>query len=616
MLGVVRGSAVNQDGASNGLTAPSGVAQERVIARALAVAGVSGSEVDVVEGHGTGTRLGDPIEVQALLGVYGVGGGRVLLGSVKSNIGHTQAASGVAGVMKMVMAMREGVVPASLHVDAPSSEVDWSSGAVELVTEVRGWPVVDRVRRAGVSSFGVSGTNAHVIVEQAPVEVESLPVVDRVVPLVLSARSDDALRVLAGGVAGVLAGADPAGVGLGLVGGRAVWPRRAVVVGDRAGAAGGLVGLGGANVVTGVAGAGGGVVFVFPGQGSQWVGMGVRLLASSEVFAARMAECDRLLSELVDWSLFDVLGGAGLDRVDVVQPASFAVMVSLAALWESYGVRPDAVVGHSQGEIAAACVAGVLSLADAVRVVVLRSRVIAEELAGGGGMVSVAVPVGEAGRWGLEVAAVNGPASVVLAGSLEQVDRVVELAGLEGVRARRVAVDYASHSSQVETVRERLIAELEGLRPGRARVPFYSTVDNRWLEVSLDGEYWFRNLRQSVRFHEAVVALAGAGFGRFVEVSAHPVLAMAMQEALDEAVVVGTLRRDDGDLDRFWLNAAELWVSGAAVDWSVAYPAGTVACRDLPTYPFQHQRYWLEPTRTADLTATGLTPTEHPLLSA
>ncbi|KND37996.1 type I polyketide synthase, partial [Streptomyces acidiscabies] len=415
VLAVVRGSAINQDGASNGLTAPNGPSQQRVIRQALASAGLTAAEVDVVEAHGTGTRLGDPIEAQALLATYGQGrpeGRPLWLGSLKSNIGHTQGAAGVGGVIKMVLAMQHGQLPRTLHVGEPTPEVDWSAGAVELLTEQRSWPVVDRPWRAGVSSFGVSGTNAHVILEQAP-EVEPVSDVDVVapvvspvvVPWVLSARSELALReqarrLLAHVEAGP--GLDPVDVGAALVSTRASLEHRAVVLGTGrdeliAGLAGLAAGEPGAGVVAGQGVAGGrGVVFVFPGQGSQWVGMARGLLAVSPVFAERMGECARALVPFVEWDLLEVLGDEGaLARVDVVQPVLWAVMVSLARVWQSLGVTPAAVVGHSQGEIAAACVAGGLSLADAARVSAVRSRMIARSLAGRGGMVSVGLPLAE-----------------------------------------------------------------------------------------------------------------------------------------------------------------------------------------------------------------------------
>ncbi|WP_411082297.1 type I polyketide synthase [Streptomyces sp. cmx-18-6] len=653
VLAVVRGSAVNQDGASNGLTAPNGPSQERVIRQALANARLSAADVDTVEAHGTGTTLGDPIEAQALLATYGQERSAehpVWLGSLKSNIGHTQAAAGVAGVIKTVLAIRHGVLPRTLHVDEPSSKVDWSAGAVELLKESRLWPEVDRPRRAGVSSFGVSGTNAHVILEQAPTATDIAEDVPDTppgafVPWPLSGASARALQAQAGRLADHLAGRPGLGlaeVGRSLAVGRAGLEHRAVVVAaGRGGALAGVSALAqsdagvvgaasGGSVVSGVADVSGRSVFVFPGQGSQWVGMGRELLDSSSVFAGALAEVSAVLGGVSGWSVLDVVrgveGAASLDRVDVVQPVSFAVMVALARVWESFGVRPDAVVGHSQGEIAAAHVAGVLSLEDAARVVVLRSRAIAGGLAGRGGMVSVGLPEGQVRERlgeGVELAAVNGPSSVVVAGDPAALDRLVAVYEEEGVRVRRIPVDYASHTSHVELIQNELADVLAGLKPQTATTPMYSSVDGRWVEgAELDGGYWFRNLRQTVRFAEATAALVAEGFRAFVEVSSHPVLAHSVQETLDErpeipSVVTGTLRREDGGLDRLLLSVAELYVRGLPVDWTTSFGEPLPRRVELPTYAFQHEHYWLAGGRgSGDLGAVGLRAADHPLLGA
>ncbi|MDI5965473.1 type I polyketide synthase [Streptantibioticus silvisoli] len=681
VLAVVRGSAVNQDGASNGLTAPNGPSQERVIRQALVNSRVEASDVDVVEAHGTGTVLGDPIEAQALLATYGQGraAGRPLwLGSVKSNIGHTQAASGVAGVIKMVMAMRRGVLPATLHVDAPSPHVNWASGAVELLTEAREWPQVEgRPRRAGVSSFGVSGTNAHVIVEAPSVEVADRAPSDDLAPSEDLAPSDvlaasDVLApaaaaavagavvvpwVLSGGSAGALAGQAERLLGLlegvseaavvpgvvdvawSLVSSRAVLEHRAVVLGsDVEVLRGGLErlasGADAPGVVRRVGEVGsGGAVFVFPGQGSQWVGMARELLDASPVFRERIEECERALSAFVDWSLLEVLraegdeGVAWFDRVDVVQPVLWAVMVSLAGLWRSVGVVPSAVVGHSQGEIAAAVVAGGLSVEDGARVVALRSRAIGEVLSGLGGMVSVAQPralVEELiGGWGagISVAAVNGPSSTVVSGDAAALDELLELCGERGVRARRVPVDYASHSVHVERIRERLLGELT-VSPRQSGVPYYSGVTGGLMDtVGLDAEYWYRNLRETVEFEGATRSLLEAGRSLFVEVSAHPVLTVGVEETVAEAgaaaAVLGTLRRDEGGTQR-WLTAlAHGYVHGLPVDWrAVLEPFGGRRV-DLPTYAFQHQHFWPETSQLpTNVASAGLTAVGHPLIGA
>ncbi|WP_410586252.1 type I polyketide synthase [Amycolatopsis sp. lyj-23] len=613
VLAVVRGSAINQDGASNGLTAPNGPAQQRVIRQALANAHLASTEIDVVEAHGTGTPLGDPIEVQALQATYGRDrdSGRPLwLGSIKSNIGHSQSAAGVASVIKMVMALREGVLPRTLYAEDPSPHIDWSDGTVVPLTEPVDWATDGRPRRCAVSSFGVSGTNAHTVLEQAPAPAEQPagagPAADRPVPWVLSARSPAALRGQAEKLL-PLAGHDPAAVGRSLLASRARLEHRAVVIGAGSELAEHLNaysrGVRG-GVVEGEADVDGKVVFVFPGQGSQWAGMGARLLDASPVFAERMAECAAALAPFVDFPLLDVLrSGADLDRVEVIQPASFAVMVSLAALWQSRGVRPAAVLGHSQGEIAASVVAGALSLADGCRVVALRSQAIARRLAGRGAMMSVPLPAAEVteriARFGgaVSVAALNGPRSVVVSGTPDAVDELFAELTAGNVRARRIDVDYASHSAQVEELHEELLEALAGLAPRTPEVPFFSTLTGDWLgEQPLDAEYWYRNLRQTVGFEPAVRALLAQGHQAFIEASAHPVLTFGVQETVDDAgeraVVVGTLRRDNDSWTRVLTSFAEAFVRGVPVDLAAEFAGGT-ATVDLPTYAFQHEHYWL-----------------------
>ncbi|HEX3783107.1 MAG TPA: SDR family NAD(P)-dependent oxidoreductase, partial [Pseudonocardiaceae bacterium] len=638
ILAVVRGSAVNQDGASNGLTAPNGPSQQRVIRQALANAGLAPSDVDAVEGHGTGTTLGDPIEAQALLATYGQDRNRPLwLGSIKSNLGHTQAAAGVAGIIKMIMSMRNATLPRTLHLDTPSSHVDWASGAVELLSEPVDWSENGHPRRAGVSSFGISGTNAHVILEQPPVVVESVPVeVVRPAALawVVSGKTEEALRDQTVRLASHAADRDALDVGFSLVSTRSAFDHRAVAIGATSEEL--LAGIGSAEpvsgVVSGVADVDGRLVFVFPGQGAQWVGMGARLIDESPVFAERMAECAVALAPFVDFSVIDVIRQAAdapsLDRVDVVQPVSFAVMVSLAALWRSVGVKPDAVLGHSQGEIAAACVSGALSLPDAARVVALRSRAIAAGLAGRGAMASIPLPeVDVRGRVegveGVSVAAVNGPRSVVIAGEPDAVQAIVDDYTGRDVRARMIAVDYASHSAHVESLYEELLDVLAGIEPGAPVIPMLSTLTGEWVQAGeLDAEYWFANLRNRVGFHSAVTRLLDERYRAFVEVSPHPVLTIGVQETIDDtdltAVVTGTLRRDEDGLDRVLTSLAEVFVRGVTVDWKALY-AGTGARRvDLPTYAFQHEAFWpdMALTQVGDVAAIGLTPAGHPMLGA
>ncbi|MFI1018414.1 type I polyketide synthase [Streptomyces sp. NPDC020965] len=645
ILAVIRSSAVNQDGASNGLTAPNGPSQQRVIRQALSTAGLSTSDVDAVEAHGTGTNLGDPIEAQALLATYGQGRPESLplrLGSLKSNIGHTQAAAGVAGVIKMVLALQHGVLPATLHVDEPTPHVDWASGAVELLTEATPWPETGRPRRAAVSSFGISGTNAHVILEQAPddggTEVSTTDD-DSLVPWVLSGRGADGVRAQAARLRAWLLerpGAHPADIGSSLLTSRSLFEDRLVVLGSQREA-----------LLDGLAAAAEGapwpglvqasadvsltrVTFVFPGQGSQWVGMGRELYASSPVFRGRLDECARALDPLVEWSLIDVVrgesGAPGLERVDVVQPVLWAVMVSLAAVWESWGVTPAAVVGHSQGEIAAACVAGALSVEDAARVVALRSRAL-RAMAGDGAMVSVALPAAEAEALtgdGVSLAAVNGPSSVVLSGDRSALTPVVERLSAEGVRTKWVPVDYASHSAHMERIREELASLLSGIEPKTSRIPLYSTVSAQVIDTSvMDAGYWFDNIRGTVRFHETVQALITDGLTAFVEVSPHPVLAMSVQDTLDQAeangLSIGTLRRDENEHETFLTAAAQLFVAGLSIDWHTAAFTDLDTRRvDLPTYAFQRERFWL-PTgggAVGDAAGLGLGTVRHPLLGA
>ncbi|WP_460073178.1 type I polyketide synthase [Streptomyces sp. YKOK-I1] len=633
VLAVVRSTALNQDGASNGLSAPSGPAQQQVIRAALAKAGLSAADVDAVEAHGTGTTLGDPIEAQALLATYGQGRDPerpLWLGSLKSNIGHTQAASGVGGVMKMVLALQHGLLPPTLHVDEPTPHVDWSTGAVSLLTEAVEWPQAEgRPRRAGVSSFGVSGTNAHVVVEEAPVlseagsgHVDVAPVFvgGGVVPWVVSGRGGEGLAGQAGRLASVVGEVRPVDVAWSLAATRSAFENRAVVLGGGSAelvgglhvlAAGGVVGSG---VVRGAVAGGGAdrVVFVFPGQGAQWVGMGRELWGVSPVFAASMEACERALAPFVGWSLSEVVRGGGeLVDVDVVQPVSWAVMVSLAAVWAACGVVPSVVVGHSQGEIAAAVVAGGLSLEDGARVVALRSRAI-RAIAGRGGMVSVPLPLAEveelltswSGR--VDVAAVNGPASVVVAGDADALDELMAHCGAEEIRARRVPVDYASHTWHVEAIEDELARVLAAVEPRSGEVPFFSTTEAEVVDTArLDGGYWYRNLRRRVCFAEAVQGLVEQGYGAFVEVSSHPVLGMAVQEAAPDAVVVGTLRRDKGDAHRVLTSLAEAWVRGIPVDWTAVLAGQDARTVPLPTYAFQHRRYWLEKTAPLAVSASG-----------
>jgi acyl transferase domain-containing protein/NADPH:quinone reductase-like Zn-dependent oxidoreductase/acyl carrier protein len=656
VLAVIRGSAVNQDGASNGLTAPHGPSQERVIRQALANAGLAPDEVDAVEAHGTGTRLGDPIEAQALLATYGQDRPAerpLLLGSLKSNIGHAQAAAGVGGVIKMVQALRHGTLPPTLHVTEPTPHADWNAGAVALLTDATPWPDTgDRPHRAGVSSFGISGTNCHLLLEQAPDPVSD-PVSEPVpgaaapraagpVPWVLSAATPDALTAQAGRLLDHL-GTHPhlssAGVGHTLATGRAHHPHRAALVAPgRAGLLAGLTALSRGedptdptvHLVRGTA-AEGKTVFVFPGQGSQWPGMARELLGSAPVFRDHLRACADALDPLTGWRLLDLLteapGAPPLDRADVVQPALFAVMTSLAALWRHHGIEPDAVVGHSQGEIAAAYTVGALTLSDAARVVALRSQAL-RALRGKGGMVSLALPVARAeellapwhGRLG--VAVVNGPATTVVSGDTTALDELLAICERDGRHARRIPVDYASHGAHVESIRAEILDLLGGIRPRSGDIAFYSTLTGAPLDTAgLDADYWYRNLRHPVRYEHVTRLLLDHGHRLFIEASPHPVLAHSTQETIDdtgvEADALGTLRRDQGGPVRFLASLTQAHTKGASPDWATVFDGHAHAPVQLPTYAFQRGSYWLtDAGDTADVTAAGLDRDDHPLLGA
>ncbi len=648
IVAVLRGSAVNQDGASNGLTAPNGPSQERVIRAALADASLTPSDVDVIEAHGTGTPLGDPIEAGALLATYGQDRETpVKLGSVKSNLGHAAAAAGVAGVIKMAMAIAAGVQPKTLHAERPSAMIDWSAGAVELLAEAAPWTAGDRPRRGAVSSFGVSGTNAHLIVEEAPArdrqgagDEESQPPLPGPVPIVVSAKSEPALRGACADLASHLR-ANPElelrDVGRSLVTARPAFEHRAVAVApdrdsllDRlsALASGGEV----AAAWRGSSRRGGRPAFLFPGYGSQWPGMATELLDASPVFAESMRRCEEALGAQVDWSLEAVLrgteGAPSLDSVDVASLALFATSVALASLWRACGVQPAAVAGHSQGEVAAAHVAGGLSLEDAVRLAVARNRVLMQ-LVGSGAMAAVSLSAAaleprlerEGGQ--LAIAARNGPTATVVSGPVPALEELIAECEAEGVRAKRIpGADAASHSAQVEAVREELLESLASIAPCAGEIPFYSTVTGDLLETSqLDAEYWYRNLRHTVLLEPVVRRLVERGCPALLEISAHPVLGLGVQGTVEESggasAVLGSLRRGDGGPQRFAEALAEAAVAGVEVEWEAFFGASSETPVRLPTYPFQRERYWLEsPAAVGDVGAAGLEDPEHPLLGA
>ncbi|MGF1430820.1 type I polyketide synthase [Kitasatospora sp. LaBMicrA B282] len=615
VLAVLRGSAVNQDGASNGLTAPNGPAQERVIRAALANAGLTAEQVDAVEAHGTGTTLGDPIEAQAILATYGrrrADERPLWLGSLKSNIGHTQAAAGVAGVIKTVLAMQAGVLPRTLHVDAPTPHVDWSAGAVELLTEARAWPETGEPRRVGVSAFGLSGTNAHVIVEQAPaVAAEPREACDAPLLWPLSARTADGLRAQAARLLDAMTSrqsrqigdqeVDAVDFGYSLAVGRSVLDHRAVVL-ERDALVALAEGREAPGLVTGVAAAGGRTAFLFTGQGAQRPGMGRELYEAFPVFAdAYDAVCARLDVVLP-------LDGT-VHRTGFAQPALFALEVALFRLLESWGVAPDVVLGHSVGEIAAAHVAGVLSLADACALVAARGRLM-QALPAGGAMVALQASEAEVLPLlteGVSIAAVNGPAAVVVSGAEAAALEIGEHFERLGRKTRRLEVSHAFHSPLMEPMLaefRRVVAELEFDVPVLSAVSTVTgaPVAGEWG----DPEYWVRQVREAVRFHDGVLALRDAGVTRYLELGPDGVLSALVRDCVAEEpqVLAPVLRKDRAEVAGFLGALARLHVSGVPVDWQ--FPAGARLV-ELPTYAFQHQRYWLldDPRPAADGAGTA-----------
>jgi acyl transferase domain-containing protein/acyl carrier protein len=645
VLAVVRGSAVNQDGASNGLTAPNGPSQERVIRAALATAGLEPSEVDAVEAHGSGTRLGDPIEAQALLATYGQGrpeGRPLWLGSVKSNIGHAQASGGAAAVIKVVQALRNGMLPKTLHVDAPSPQVDWAAGAVELLTEARPWQPNGHPRRAGISSFGISGTNAHVIIEEAPEPVEpqekstgpALPVV----PLALTAHSVEALRDQASRLASHL-GTGPSllDVGYSLATGRAALDHRAIVLAkDRASAVRALNGIAAntdpTGVVQGVARSAGRTAFLFSGQGSQRLGMGRELAEAFPAFATALdtvcvpldKELDRPLREVM-WADAGTPEAELLNQTAYTQCALFAIEVALFRLLETWGIRPDYVAGHSIGELAAAHVAGVLELEDACALVAARGRLM-QALPSGGAMVAVQATEDEVRAAlveGAGLAAVNGPRAVVVSGEEDAALRVAEVFREKGRKTNQLAVSHAFHSSLMEP----MLAEF-GTIAGRLtyRAPAIPVVSNVTGEIAsalelCSAEYWVRHVREAVLFAKGVRALESAGVTRFVELGPDAVLTgmakTCVEDRAGKTALVPTLRKRRKEVGALLAAVGELHTIGVPVDWTAFYDGRGARRVELPTYAFQRKEYWLHATpSTADVAAAGVDEAAHPLLGA
>ncbi|MFG1879080.1 type I polyketide synthase [Sphaerisporangium sp. NPDC049003] len=684
---VIRGGAVNSDGATDGLTVPSDRAQEEVVRLAVSRSGIDPAAVQFVELHGTGTKVGDPVEARALgaaLGAARPPGRPLVVGSVKTNIGHLEGAAGIAGLLKAVLSIRHREIPPNLNFETPNPGIDLDALNLRVADALRPWPRPEEPLVAGVSSFGIGGTNCHLVLTEPPPtpnlaspptpNLASRPTLSPGVsapaaaarsgdrprgqdlgapsplPFVLSGQTPGALREQAGRLLDVVtsADADLSDLAFSLATARTSFRHRAVLVEpDRHALLDGLRALSSgdptAAAVLGAArSANGGVVFVFPGQGSQWIGMGRELARVSPVYAEHLRAVASALEPHVDWSPAEVLwglpGAASFDRVEVVQPALFAVMVALARLWESFGVVPDAVIGHSQGEIAAAHIAGALSLEDAAAIVVLRSQAIAAISGHGGGMVSIPLPVDRVrarlSRWAgrLNIGAVNGPSATVVSGDSDALDELVAAYEAEDVPVRGVRIDYASHSAHVEAVRDQLMELLPGFVPRSTETAFYSSVTGGLLDAAeLDAGYWYRNLRHTVEFERAVRAALADGHDVFVEASPHPILVVGLRQILDTTptkqadlsgtlqtvsstgtvqvgsssgtaqagVVTGTLRRGGDDLGHFLRSAARLHVHGVPVDWTGALPPDARRV-PLPTYAFQRDRHWLDRATTPE----------------
>ena len=656
VLATIRGSAVNQDGASNGFTAPNGPSQERVIRQALANARLEAKDVDAVEAHGTGTTLGDPIEAGALLATYGQDREEPLrLGSIKSNIGHTQAAAGVAGVIKTVMAMREGVLPKTLHVDAPSSKVDWEAGEIELLTEPIEWKPNGRLRRAGVSSFGASGTNAHLILEEAPAPSAGAPEqgvegpgassgrepLPGPIPLLLSAKSEEALRESASRLASHLKDNPELGltdVFFSLATTRAAMQERAALAGnDREELLAALEAIAtdapSPDTHTATAQAGR-LAYLLTGQGSQRAGMGKELHETYPAYRDALEEActeidphlDRPLKEL----LFAKPGSKGaklLDHTAYAQPALFATELALFRTLRSFGLEPDLLTGHSVGEILAAHIAGVFDLKDAAKLICARGRLMGE-LPAGGAMAAIEASEPEA-REAIEgkeellsLAAINGPTAVVISGAEEEVEAQEAEWQAKGKKTKRLSVSHAFHSPLIEPMLEEFSAAIADLDFNEPKIPIVSDTSGELLtsEQATDPAYWVAHARQPVRFADAVATLKAQGTTTYLELGPEAVLTAMAQSCLtgdDKAQLFPTLREGREEARSLILAFAGAVTAGAKPDWDATFKGTGARAVPLPTYPFQRKRYWLNASAgTSDPSAIGQTSAEHPFLAA